>query len=262
MMSNPLLCFYRNAGNHGRMKSLLFMLGGILPLSSASFGATIIFSDSFNRGSGADPADRLHGTFTEVGALQWNSSTNNRTTTADGGKTGGWNAKVAFAPVTGQQYLLTITGGTLVNNAIEFGFANDSGGFTASNTLIEDVANMQTARIGALNSYGSVVSSTRSHTNYTTGVSPVGATLTLLMDTTGGLANASFTYRINGDLIGTWTGDVTSYNSVVFGRGQGGGTNPASVSAISDITLTAIPEPAAALLGGLGLLFLLRRRRM
>lgn len=256
MTSNSLLCIRRNAtiraGNHGRMKSLLLLLGGLLSLSSASFGATIIFSDSFNR-SGS-----LNGTATDVGGLTWTSSSNNSTTTADGGKTGGWNAKVAFTPVANQKYLLTITGGTAVNGALEFGFANDSGGFTAFNYLLQDVTNMQTAIIGSVNSYGSVVSGTRTHTGYAA-VSPLGATLTLLMDTTNGLANTSFTYRINDNLIGAWTGNASSYNSVVFGRA--GSTNPSNTSAIRDITLSAIPEPASALLGGLGLLLLLRRRR-
>jgi uncharacterized protein (TIGR03382 family) len=32
-------------------------------------------------------------------------------------------------------------------------------------------------------------------------------------------------------------------------------------AAVDDVTLTVIPEPSAALLGGLGLLALLRRRR-
>ena len=52
-----------------------------------------------------------------------------------------------------------------------------------------------------------------------------------------------------------------SGNLVITGTGTGGTVNRQDIVVVSALHLTAIPEPSAALLGGLGLLALLRRRR-
>jgi hypothetical protein len=52
-----------------------------------------------------------------------------------------------------------------------------------------------------------------------------------------------------------------SGNLVIVGAGTGGAGNRQDIVVVSALHLTAIPEPSAALLGGLGLLALLRRRR-
>ena len=53
----------------------------------------------------------------------------------------------------------------------------------------------------------------------------------------------------------------TSNDYVIFGIGYSVAQPTSTSSNVGNFTLTAIPEPSAALLGGLGLLTLLRRRR-
>ena len=59
-----------------------------------------------------------------------------------------------------------------------------------------------------------------------------------------------------------WTGGTTDFSAADFSYTNlgGGNTGPFSVDG-SQLTFTVVPEPAAALLGGVGMLFLLRRRR-
>lgn len=232
--------------------------------ATSAQAATVLFSDSFNR------TGTLNGSTTDTGSLSWTSSANNTTVTANDGTTGGWNAKVAFTPVANKKYLLTLITTTTIGSALELGFADDTGTFGDYNGLQQDVSNMQTARIGSdatYNTFGSTTGGTRSHTQYTlnAGAGPGNInTLTLLLDTTGGLAASQLTWKVNGDVEGTWTGNVTGYNSVVFGRGlfgAEGGNDPTANNTLSSIQLEVIPEPSAALLGGLGMLALLRRRR-
>jgi hypothetical protein len=72
-------------------------------------------------------------------------------------------------------------------------------------------------------------------------------------------------------LVGTFSGYATNGNYTLDGglwflnyndtiAGLNGGTNDGGVNS-GFITITAIPEPGSALLGGLGLIALLRRRR-
>lgn len=105
----------------------------------------------------------------------------------------------------------------------------------------------------------------------------VGGTLTL----TGGsvtwdnlgsyVLGQKFTLFAYDDLVGTFSGYETSGDYTLDGglwflnyedatAGLNGGTNDGGITS-GYVTITAIPEPSAVLLGGLGLLALLRRRR-
>lgn len=105
----------------------------------------------------------------------------------------------------------------------------------------------------------------------------VGGTLTLTggsvtWDNLGTYAlNEKFTLFAYDALVGTFSGYAASGNYTLDGglwflnyndttAGLNGGTNDSGVNS-GFVTITAIPEPGVALLGGLGLLALLRRRR-
>lgn len=61
------------------------------------------------------------------------------------------------------------------------------------------------------------------------------------------------------DLSGYTISDLGNYKWLLLGFGADATTN--NTSTISNLSLTVVPEPSAALLGGLGMLALLRRRR-
>ena len=213
--------------------------------------ATILISDNFNR-NGA-----LNGSTVDVGAQNWVSAAggHNNTTTANGGQEiGGWNARLAFTPETGKQYQLTLTVGPTLQNALQVAFAYDTGGFGDYNWLQQDVHDMAYARIGQVLDYGNYVADVYSVAGtYTldanTGPGYVN-TLDLILDTTGGLSSAAMTWKINGVTKGTWTANVSTYNSIVFGRGDG--PNDPNSTQISDLTLQTIPEPTTGLIFFLG----------
>jgi hypothetical protein len=254
------------------IKSAVAAAAALVAVQTASSAIITLFNDGFNRtgglnGSAVDYKDATM----YPGALTWVSSTNNTTQEANDGMTGGWNARLAFTPVAGEIYLLTLTAGTTINNALELGFGiHSSSSFGTFDGLIQNVSNMQTARIGSdatYNTYGPTVSGTRSHTQYTldSGTGPGFVnTLTMLLDATSGLSTAQMTWSINGVEKGTWVANVTGYNAVLFGRGRfggEGGSDPSGNATVRDITLQVIPEPATfGMLGAAAMAMLLRRR--
>ena len=89
--------------------------------------------------------------------------------------------------------------------------------------------------------------------------------------TVNGVAGSDFTGSVGStgyvDAFDTLTGSDFWYFSSVNSGGSGvltilsAGTAPGSHNTITGFQLQAIPEPSAALLGGLGMIALLRRRR-
>jgi len=93
---------------------------------------------------------------------------------------------------------------------------------------------------------------------------PVGTWFNVTIDVTTANFNSGTTATVNffindvlidGNRSFTWDGDGTNYLALSGYRGN----NPDL--AIDNFSVTVVPEPTTALLGGLGMLFLLRRRR-
>lgn len=223
------------------IKAACLAVAAIFNIQQAS--AEVLIYDNFNRNG------TLHGSTVDTGGLTWTStgSSHNNTTTANGGQEiGGWNAKLPFTPETGKTYQLTLTAGPTIQNALQIAFGNKSGGFGDYNFLTEDVSNMAWVRIGAQsggtydfgNEVNNAVTTMGTYTlDADTGPGFVN-TLDLILDTTGGLAAAQLTWKINGVTKGNWTADVTGYNSILFGRGTGP-EDPNSTQ-ISDLTLQTV----------------------
>ena len=85
------------------------------------------------------------------------------------------------------------------------------------------------------------------------------------LDYNDGLAGATGSTTGGGYIVGTFIADAGTQAFTLTAGGGSAGTAPANNSSIAAqfnaVQLSAIPEPSAALLGGLGMLFLLRRRR-
>ncbi len=213
--------------------------------------ANLLFRDDFDRG----PAPLHNSIPTLVNAnfyptgVTWVStgSNHNNTTTANGGQEiGGWNAKLSFIPQAGKKYLLTLTAGPTIQNALQVAFGSHTGGFNDYNFLSQDVANMAWARIGAVEGGVYDFGTRVANVNSTAGTYSLEAetgpgyvnTLDLLLDTTSGLSTAQLTWKINGVTKGTWTADATNYNAIMFGRGTG--PEDPNGTQISDITLQLV----------------------
>lgn len=99
----------------------------------------------------------------------------------------------------------------------------------------------------------------------TTGVWTAGEKLTLL-SYSGGWNGGLFKYlggTLNDDSTFTYSGTqwMFNYNDITAGTNYTGDLTNGGVGVPSYVTMTAVPESSAALLGGLGMLILLRRRR-
>ena len=90
--------------------------------------------------------------------------------------------------------------------------------------------------------------------------------VTVTLSGTGGVGSAfdgggsEVNFKVGGTDLGTFTLAQQSVAYLTFGIEGAPSTGPA-VFKIDDLGVTAVPEPGAVLLGGLGMLALLRRRR-
>jgi hypothetical protein len=232
-------------------------------IGAMSANAAII-SDDFNRtgvlnGSTVPTVDPV---LYPTGLTWLSTGSGHNNTVAGTGEVGGWNAFLSFTPQPGNQYLLTVVAGPTIQNALHVGFGHRSG-IGDYNYFQQDMSIHSAANLGQLNDYGNGVNQ---------GYTPVGTytldantgpgyvtTMELLLDTTSGLATSTLTWSVNSVVKGSWSADVSTYDIVGFGRGDG--PNDPNGTIITGFSLDVIPEPATfGMFGVAGIAMLLRRR--
>lgn len=239
---------------------------GVVALAS-SLPAATIYSETFGptwEGSTNDGTDPLHGTTptTTTGLNTWTAFSGFREDgfIADSGGAGDAGAYLPFTPTTGNVYTLSVTVsaptgpvttgwaglGFTANNFIDI---NSTGIHEGSNAAAPWMLYRQNGAAVTFDGPGATGS-----TSTATGAYSGTQTMNIVLDTTGAQWTAEW-------FMGTTSLDTVTYstnptiNYVAIGRGAGNGMT------FSNFSLTAVPEPTTALLGTLGLLTLLRRRR-
>lgn len=243
-----------------------------ITIAGPASSATILFSDNFLATSNQTPNDqttnvgRQGGTLATLGYLQdGNVQIGNGTNPAPHG---GNDMLIAFGgrayvnyDFSAQTVPIEITFNGLVNSSD----ASDFIGFSVGSNSIDWVT-------------GANVSSVLFRANGATelwdrGSSSVGATGSnvglnvwtdykiVISDTAGtggawGTGGSRIDYYSAGSFVGTF-----NITQLATGDGYLGLASSGSIAGFDNLTITAIPEPGAALLGGIGLLALLRRRR-
>ena len=201
-------------------------------LSCGNAFAAVIYSQTFTGGTGA-----LAGTTSTTGGGTW---TGDNIINRDGALVGGWGAvSLAFTPSSGLVYELTATiPSQYWGSWIGVGFLPDNSlyGWSPSNPVALRTAGWQiwpqAVNASALTSNDVLIR-----------LDTTGAQWKTAMYQGGVQIGSTFTYTTNPTI--TRVGFVSD--------GSGG--------QVSAFQLTAVPEPTAALLGTLGMLALLRRRR-
>lgn len=227
----------------------------LIGLATGSHAATTIYADGFNRtGSlNASSLDTTSGSYGGTSGATWTSGASTLTGT-DAPFTGNSLAYLPFVPQSGHIYTVTI-----VANDFSWGAV----GFTTTTTP-STTANMNNVEGGngapAWILYQSNVANLR-RSQATVNSSSAGSsgynTVSLVLDTTA--ANWTIQGSMNGVSYGSAYTFVTNptINTVALSGEYGG----AGMTVDSFSLTTNIPEPSAALIGSLGVLALLRRRR-
>ena len=249
-----------------KTKTLLTSLAGLALSLSCSHAATTIFSDDFNGSTsnldGASP-DVGAGTWTAAAPFDRNGDVN--ITNANAG-----SATLAFTPSNGLIYTLESsvtlsTGGS--GDWIGFGFANGQSSTSGTGRRFLDGNTPEGrawiyARENTNNPRTLLTGSDATPWDGFTN-SPTDLDLRIVLDTTGGTGNWTATWfaKDAGDTSFTEIGgekaltdeDINSVGFSVAGNGV--------TADITNFSLTSVPEPSATLLGALGALALLIRRR-
>jgi autotransporter-associated beta strand protein len=211
--------------------------GGLLTKRGAG---TLVLSGSANSYTGA--------TTVEAGTLVVNGGITVSTTTVQSGATISGSGSVRN---------LTINSGGFINPGNSPGTLTVNGTYTQAGTFVAEITGLtagtqhdQVIVNGAVNLSGSLTVQFSGSTTYN-----VGDMIFLLVNDSTDAITGTFSNFAQGDFVQSYGGmdwfisyTANSADNSFLGTGN-------------DIALRAVPEPSAALLGGLGVLALLRRRR-
>lgn len=244
----------------------LLATAALVGFAAVSASAATIYSETFSspwEGATNDGTDPLNGTTPDitVSTNTWTATDwrENGTAPTSNSNTADHSAFLAFAPTGGTIYTLSATltqptGGTDTNGWVAIGFTG--GNTTTGNFWANSAAPWMLWRPSDASSANQVL--------------PFLGT-----GTGGGGGGGTFTGTATFDIVlntqaATWTAEwfvngtsvrpaeaVATQAITHIGLGRENGQS----SDFSSFSLTQIPEPSAALLGGLGMLALLRRRR-
>lgn len=269
------------------MKSAKFLRLGILALAAPGANAAIVL---YSSGFGGSAATNLNGTaVTTSGATlaqhaqygtnasaSWSAATNfkangNFDHTAASGTTQSFSGTLAFTPQNGHVYQLSMT------TDVDFTAPKQVGWFASG--FFENSA--YTGAATSAGGGGTVWMLTRpgdptvgfsdqvAHYNPTAGTgaqtfdplaenTSAPSTLTIVLDTTGGTGNWSARYYVGSTLAAS----VADLGAVTISSvGIAANLREDNPARFQSFELSVIPEPSAAMIGGLGLMVLLRRRR-
>lgn len=231
----------------------------------ATHAATILYSHTFSSTS----TSALNGTQVEGGTLStginWASNgtviRQNGTTNGLAGTAGNGSAILPFTPLTGMIYTLTTTISSTTGNWGGIGFSNAAANWASqADTRFTGTSNAgQPWMMHATNGQSAYLGPGTFTEIFGTDVLPSPTTAPVTLSVVLNTIDTAWTaaYFVNGTQFGATTAFSTnpSINSV------GLTTTNTGTRDFSNFSLTAVPEPSAALLGGLGMLALLRRRR-
>ena len=254
------------------------LLLGLVSASAliTSAHAATLFSADFSGG-----AVDLNATTPDTGSVNWVATPTNYLADGTIGGTGAGTATLAFTPTNGLVYTLnaSFSGITGDGNWIPFGFANGQGtssspSGTNENRFLEHqtvgVAWMFARGDNSTNPNRAFLGDDAANNGLSNGADWSGGPtnggeidMRIVLDTTGGSGPWTATWFAKRDtdlgyteVRATETLISKNITSVGFGK-----SNTAVSGTIESFSLTSIPEPSTALLGGLGMLALLRRRR-